>query len=193
LEQGRLADEDEVVGMRKILAEQAQFAQAVSGHEMSVVDNGHEHFAGAMDAKGFLHEQALTVIVASFELDLEGGAKDAQSVVVGVQGAIDHGRNHAFWILLNEGLFEDAFAGARFAQDQAQAALLSVHPQDVEHLLLVVQQKERFRVERLAHQAEVRADHGWLSLGLGLGLPLEGLRSLAMGSSGRASPMRWPL
>jgi hypothetical protein len=41
---------------------------------------------------------------------------------------------------LEEGLFEHALAGAGFAQDQAQAALLGVDAQDVEDFLLVNQQ-----------------------------------------------------
>ena len=75
----------------KVLAEQAQFAQAVRRHEVGVVNDGHEHFAGAMDAEGLLHQQAFAVMVAALELDLEGFAEDAQGVVVGVQRAVDDG------------------------------------------------------------------------------------------------------
>ena len=99
LQQGRLADEDQVVRAGKVLAEQAEFAQAVGGHEVGVVNDGHEHFAGAMDAEGLLHQQAFAVMVAALELDLEGLAEDAQGVVIGVQGAVDHGRDHAFGVV----------------------------------------------------------------------------------------------
>jgi len=44
--------------------------------------------------------------------------------VVSVKGAIDHRRDDALGIMRKEGLFEDTFAGARFAEKQAQAALL---------------------------------------------------------------------
>ena len=145
---GRLADEHQVVGAGKVLAEQAQFAQAVGGHEVGVVNDGDEHFAGAVDAEGFLDQQAFAVMVAALELDLEGFAEDAQGVVVGVQGAVDDRGDHAFGVVVEEGLFEDAFAGAGFAQDQAQAALLGVDAEDVEDFLLVRQQRERFRGRR---------------------------------------------
>ncbi|MCW5556145.1 MAG: hypothetical protein KIS67_28825 [Verrucomicrobiae bacterium] len=59
--------------------------------------------------------------------------------MIGVQGAIDHRRDHAFGVVRQERLFEDAFAGARFAEHQAQTALLGVDAQDVEDFLLVGQ------------------------------------------------------
>jgi hypothetical protein len=52
-----LADEQEVVGAGKILAQQPQLAQAIGGHEVGVINDGDQHFAGAMDAEGVLHEQ----------------------------------------------------------------------------------------------------------------------------------------
>jgi hypothetical protein len=42
LEEWGLANEDEIVRARKILAQQPEFAQAVGGHEMSIVDDGEE-------------------------------------------------------------------------------------------------------------------------------------------------------
>ena len=144
----RLADEHQVVGAGKVLAEQTQFAQAIGGHEVGVVDDGHEHFAGAMDAEGFLDQQAFAVVVAALELDLEGLAEDAQGVVIGVEGAVDDGSDHAFGVVGEERLFEDAFAGAGFAQHQAEAALLGVDAEDVEDLLLVGEQREGSRCRR---------------------------------------------
>jgi len=40
------------MGAGKILTEQAQFAQTVGGHEMVVINERPEHFAGAVDAEG---------------------------------------------------------------------------------------------------------------------------------------------
>ena len=159
LEERGLADEHEVVGAGEVLAEQAQFAQAIGGHEVGVVDDGHEHFAGAVDAEGFLDQQAFAVVVAALELDLEGFAEDAQGIVVSVQGAVDDRSDHAFGIMVQERLLQDAFAGAGFAQHQAKAALLGVDSEDVEDLLLVSQQGERFGVEGIALETKVRADH----------------------------------
>ena len=56
--------------MRKILAEQAQFAQAIGGHEVSVVNDGDEHFAGAMDFEGFLDQEAFATMIVSLKFDL---------------------------------------------------------------------------------------------------------------------------
>jgi hypothetical protein len=126
---------------------------------MGVVDDGHEHFAGAMDFECFLNEEPFATVVMSLELDLESLAKDAQSVVVGVEGAIDDGRDHAFWVVMDQRLFQNAFARAGFAEYQAKAALLSVDVKDVEDFLLVREQSDGFGVERISLQAKVRANH----------------------------------
>jgi hypothetical protein len=85
LKQGRLADQNQVVGMWKILAQQAQFAQTLRWHEVSVVDDGNEHFAGAVDFESFLDQEAFATVVVALELDLKGLAKNAQGVVIGVK------------------------------------------------------------------------------------------------------------
>lgn len=81
-------------------------------------------------------------MVATRELDLEGFAQDAQGVVIGVEGAVDDGRDQAFGVMGEQGLLEDAFAGAGFAEHQTQATLLGVDAEDVEDFLLVGQQGE---------------------------------------------------
>ena len=45
---------------------------------MSVVNDGHEHFPGAMDTEGLLDQQPFAGMVAPLKLDLERGAEDAQ-------------------------------------------------------------------------------------------------------------------
>ena len=128
-------------------------------HEVGVVDDGHQHFAGAVEAEGFLDQQAFAVMVVAFELDLERLAEDAQGVVISVQGAVDDRSHHAFGVVVDQGLLEHGFAGAGFAQHQAEAALLGVDAEDVEDLLLVFQQREVLGVEGVALEAEVGADH----------------------------------
>ena len=116
-----------------------------------------------------------------------------RSVLQAGEGAVDDRRNPAFGVVRQEGLFEDAFAGAGFTEHQTEAALLGMDAEDVEDFLLVRQQRDGFRVEGIALQAEVGADHisvaGW---GLIVGAA-KGFLSLAMASSKRASPMRSPL
>ena len=126
---------------------------------MDVVNNGHEHFAGAMDAEGFLDQQAFGVMAAALELDLEGFTEDAQGVVIGVNGAIDHRGDQALGAVVQEGVFENAFAGAGFAEDDAEPALLGVDSKDVKDFLLVGQERDGFGIKRVAVQAKVRADH----------------------------------
>ena len=159
LQERRLADEDQVVRVREVFAKQTQFAQAFGRHEVGVVDDGDEHFAGAMDFEGFLDQEAFAMVVPAFELDLKGLAKDAQGVVVGVEGAIDDGCDDVFGVVGQERLFEHAFAGAGFAEHQAEAALLGVDFEDIEDFLLMGEQVNGFGVEGIALNAEVGADH----------------------------------
>jgi len=159
LHEGGLADEDEVVGAREVFEEEAEFAQAVGLHEVGVVDDGDEHFACAVESEGFLDEETFAFAVAAVELDLEGFAEDAQGVVVGVEGAVDDGGDEAFGVVGEEGVFEDAFAGSGFAEEEAEAALLGVDEEDVEDFLLVRQEGEGVGFEGVACEAEVGADH----------------------------------
>ena len=52
------------------------------------------------------------MVVVTIELDLEGTTEDSQGVVVGVQRPVDDGRDHAFLVVVDQGLLDDAFAGA---------------------------------------------------------------------------------
>ncbi len=92
--------------------------------------------------------------------------------------------------VLTEGLLDDALAGARLANDDAEAALLAMDEQRVEHLLLMRQEFELLASEWVLSDAEVRADH---DLPSAFASRCAGLRSLPMKSTGLASPMRSPL
>lgn len=118
-QQGRLAEQDQVVGSREVFEEQTQLAQALGLHEMGIVDDRDDQFGGAMEAEGFLNQEPFALMVASLELNLEGLAKDAEGAVVSMQGAVDHGSDHAFGVLLQESLLEDRLARSGFTQDQA--------------------------------------------------------------------------
>lgn len=154
-----MTDEDKVVGRWKIFAEQAEFAERFGGHEVSVIDDGDEHFAGAMDFEGFLNEEFFAVMIMAVKLDVESVTQDTQGVVIGVKGAVDDGSDDALGVVCEEGMFEDAFAGAGFTQKEAKAALLSVDFEDVKDLLLMGKEADGFDVEGVALNAEVRADH----------------------------------
>ena len=104
---------------------------------MGVVNDGNEHFAGAMDAEGLLDQQAFAAMIMALELDVKGFAEDAERIVASVERAVDHGGDHPFGIVIQQRLLQNAFAGAGFAQHQAEAALLGVDAEDVEDFLLV--------------------------------------------------------
>jgi hypothetical protein len=56
-------------------------------------------------------------------------------------------------------VLQNTFAGARFAQHQAEAALLGMDKEDVEDFLLVGQQRDGLGVEGMALEAKMGADH----------------------------------
>jgi len=122
---------------------------------MCVVNDGDEHSAGSVKAERFLDKEAFAFTVAAVELDLKGFAEDAQGVVIGVECAIDDGRDHALLVMGDKGVLEHALAGAGFAQDEAQAALLGMDAEDVEDLLLVSEQGYGFGFEGIASEPEV--------------------------------------
>ena len=94
------------------------------------------------------------------ELDVEGVAEAAQGVVIGVEGAVDDGGDEALGVVFEQGLFEDAFAGAGFAEHETEAALSGVDLEDVEDFLLMRQQDDDVAVEGIALETKVGADHG---------------------------------
>ena len=114
LHQGRLADEDEVVGGWEVLEEEAKPAQTIARHEMGVVDDRDQEFTGTMDLKSLLDEETFASVIVALELNLEGLAEDAQGVVVGVESAVNDGRDHALGVMVEEGLFEDRLSRPGF-------------------------------------------------------------------------------
>jgi hypothetical protein len=52
-----MANQDQIVRAGEVFAQEPEFAEAVRGHEMGVINDGDEHFTGAMDAEGLLDER----------------------------------------------------------------------------------------------------------------------------------------
>ena len=98
---------------------------------MGVVDDGDQELAGTVQAEGLLDQQPFTAMIPAIELDLKGLAENAQSVVVGVKRAVDHGGNHTLGIVRHKRLLQNALAGAGFTQREAETALLGMDTQDV--------------------------------------------------------------
>ena len=66
-----------------------------------------------------------------------------------------------FWVVMDDRVFEDGFAGAGLAEDDTEAALLGVDFEDVEVALLVFEERlVLVDAERVLANAEVGADHG---------------------------------
>ncbi len=79
---------------------------------MRIVDDGRKHFSQVIEPLGFDDEPRFAAMVAAIGVDLKGLAEDAEGRVVGVQGAVDHGRDEAFGIVAAE---------SRHARKQAAA------------------------------------------------------------------------
>ena len=159
-QEGRLANQNQVVIFGEVFQQQPQLAQAGHLQEMGVVDDGGDHEAEVVEAESLFDEPLFAGEIAAVNFETEGLAQDAQGIAVSVQGAGDGGGDEALGIMILERLFDDRFAGAGLAQKQAQAALLAVDPQGVEDMLLVRQQRNGVGMEGTGAQAEIGTDHG---------------------------------
>ncbi len=127
---------------------------------MGVVDDGDDVFAFAVEGAGFVNETFFASVVVAVAFESEGLAEESEHVVPGVEGAVDDGGDPLFGVVVDEGVFEDGFPGAGFAENETEAALLAVDFEDVEVALLVFEQWcLGTRGEWVGGDAEVRSDH----------------------------------
>ena len=91
---------------------------------MGIIDDGDEHFTKMIEAEGFFDEAFFAPEVTAVEVYRESLAEDAESAEVSVKGAVNDRSDKAFWVVVFDGLFDDGFASAGFAEEQAKAALL---------------------------------------------------------------------
>ena len=104
---------------------------------MGVIDDGDDVFAFTVKGAGFGDETGFAFVIGAVGIDLHGVAEEAQEVVQGVEGAVDDGGDPLFGVVVDEGVFEDGFASAGLAEDEAEAALLGVDFEDFKVALLV--------------------------------------------------------
>ena len=144
----------------EVFEEEAEFAKGFDGEEVGVVDDWNELFAFEVEGAGFGDETAFAFVVAAVGFEFEGLAKEAQDVVPAVEGAVDDGGEPLFGVVVHEVVFEDAFAGAGFADDEAEAALVGVNFEDF-HVALLVREEVGFCVddEGVFGETEVGSDH----------------------------------
>jgi len=93
-----------------------------------------------VEVAGFGDETGFTFMISAVAIEVEGLAEQAQDVAPGVEGSVDDRGDPGFGIVMEEVVFEDGFAGAGFADDEAEASLLGVDFEDVKVTLLVGQQ-----------------------------------------------------
>ncbi len=75
----------------EVLEEQPEPAEVGEVHEVGVVEDGGEGFAGMIECEGLFDEASFTGEGGAFELDAESVAEDFDGVGVGVQGPGDGG------------------------------------------------------------------------------------------------------
>ena len=110
----------------EVLEEQPQLAQVGHVHEVGVVEDGGQGFAGVVAAEGLFDEPAFALECGAFEFDAEGVAEDFDGVGIGVQRASDGGDQVLVFGEALQGLLEDGLAGAGNAEHQAEPALLAM-------------------------------------------------------------------
>jgi hypothetical protein len=125
------------VVLGEVLEEEAEPTEVVYLDEVRIIDDRGKHLACVVDALGLLDEALLAADVNAVSVDLEGVAEDSQNAVIGVERPVDDRCDESLGVVINERVLDDALAGARIADDDAQAALLAMNTQRVEDLLLV--------------------------------------------------------
>lgn len=96
-QQRELADQNQVVVLRKIFQQKTQPAKVLHCHQVRVVDDRDEHFAGSVEADGFSDQLAFALERAGFELDPERFTKQFDRVGVGVQRPRERGDQVLFF------------------------------------------------------------------------------------------------
>ena len=84
---------------------------------MGVVDNWREHLAALVLLVGLFDEALFAFEVAAVGFDAKGLTQDAQYRVVGVERAVDDGRQQTLGVVQAQGLLEHALARTGLADD----------------------------------------------------------------------------
>jgi len=136
-DEGGQSDEDEIVIFRELLKEKSQFPQRISLHEMSVINEGHDHFTILIELVNLKQEPFFTLEIAAIGFGLKGVAQQAQKRGIGVESSGHRSEHEPFGIVLQENRFDDRFACAGLAEQEAKATLLAMHQEGVKDFLLM--------------------------------------------------------
>jgi hypothetical protein len=151
----RLSKEDEIVIFREVLEEEPEFSQAFHIHEMGIVDDRDEHFTFMVDLPCGLNEEFFALGVTSIGFYFKCGAEDVESVGICVKCAGDGRSDHVFRVMIYDCVFDDAFACAWFAHNDAKSALLGMDLDSFEDFPLMRQQRRFLLVEGILFYSEV--------------------------------------
>lgn len=128
---------------------------------MGVVDDGDDEFAFVVKLAHGGDEAGFAFMIIAVGFQFEGFAEQAQHGVPGVEAAVDHGGDPFFLVVMEDGVFQNGFPGAGFAEQDAEASLLAVDFEDVEVALLLDEQRGlRIGGERVFFDAEMGSYHG---------------------------------
>lgn len=116
-----LADEDEVVVFGEVFEKEADFFEDVGGDEVGVVDDEDEALAALVELAGFGEDVFFDGGVESFAFELKSLGEEAEEAVPTEDGPVDDDGVPGLLGELEEGLFEDGFAGAGFSDDDGEA------------------------------------------------------------------------
>jgi hypothetical protein len=111
--------------------------KGIGWKEVCVINDGYDGFAFAVEVARLGDKAGFAAVVVAANVDLHGLTEEAQEAGPGVKGTVDDRGDPLFGIVMDDGVFEDGFAGARFAEDEAEATLLGVDFEDVKMALLV--------------------------------------------------------
>ncbi len=161
---------NEVVTTQPELTKQPETPQGLQTHQVRIIDDDGEHFAGVIDLGGLLDESGFAFEVAPVSVDLKCLAQDAQRGVIRVQGSIYDRRDRALCVMPANRLFEHALTGSRFTDDRTKSALLAVHAKRIEDFLLLVKERKALVGEGCFVDSKVRADHDAASTSFDFGL-----------------------
>lgn len=117
----KLPNEDEVVILGEVLEKKADLFEDVGGDEVGIIDDEDEAFATLVELAGFADDVLFDVGGLSTAFDSEGLGEEAEEAVPAEDGPVDDDDVPGFLGELEEGLFEDGFAGSRFSDDDGEA------------------------------------------------------------------------
>ena len=96
-EQLHLADQDQVVVLGKILQHQAKFAEVVHVRQVRVINDRHQHVAGAIKTERLFDEPTFALEGGTFARDPKRFTGNLDRVGIGVQRSRDRGHEVLFF------------------------------------------------------------------------------------------------